>query len=118
MPRKQQVLLNLNFIGIAMQVETSCPLGHTCEKAENNVIYRCGWYTKVKGTDSNSGDEVEEWRCAMNWLPALIIENSGNVRLGVASMDKVANEVVKTREATIPPLLSQDMMQQLLTKNS
>ena len=32
------------------------------------------WYTQVRGTDPQSGQEVDEWNCAVSWMPMMSIE--------------------------------------------
>ena len=40
------------------------------------VGLKCAWFTKVVGYDMNTGKEVDEYQCAVAWLPMLLIENS------------------------------------------
>lgn len=76
-----------------------CPLGAKCEegKIENGktVIYRCPWYTQVKGFDTNTGKEVDNWSCAIAWLPTLMINAANESRKGVAATESFRNEMVK-----------------------
>lgn len=34
-----------------MEIVKTCPLGHTCEEARNNKIYRCRWYQSYSRVD-------------------------------------------------------------------
>lgn len=71
---------------------TLCPLiGENCRGLE------CSWYTQVRGTNPQSGEEVDEWGCAVTWLPVLLIENSQQQRQTGAAVESFRNESVNTR---------------------
>jgi|GEM_PF-639608 len=76
-----------------------CPLGAKCEegKIENGktVIYRCPWYVQVRGVDVNTGQEVDNWGCAIAWMPTLMINTANESRKGVAATESFRNEMVK-----------------------
>jgi hypothetical protein len=61
---------------------------------------QCAWYTKVAGYDTNTGKDVEDWQCAVAWLPMLLIENSGQQRQTGSAIESFRNEMVKTNEIT------------------
>tara|TARA_R110000796_G_scaffold176790_1_gene293669 strand:+ start:848 stop:1069 length:222 start_codon:yes stop_codon:yes gene_type:complete len=48
------------------------------------------------GTDPNSGKEVEEYACAVSWLPTLLIENSQQQRMTGGAVESFRNEMVKS----------------------
>lgn len=56
-----------------METRFICPLGAKCEEARDGAVHRCGWYTKVVGKDPQSESSFDEWRCAMAWLPVLLV---------------------------------------------
>lgn len=58
---------------------------------------QCAWFTKVAGYDTNTGKEVEEWQCAIAWMPMLMIENSGQQRQTGAAVESFRNEMVKAQ---------------------
>jgi len=93
---------------MAMLVEHTCPLGSECETAENNVIKRCAWYTKIVGTDPNTGKEIEDWSCAMSWLPTLLIENAAQSRSTSSAVESFRNEMVKSNDLSRALLISTD----------
>lgn len=66
----------------------------------------CAWFTKVEGYDMNTGNRVDEWNCAMSWLPMLLIENSGMQRQTGAAVESFRNEMVKANESTQQILLA------------
>lgn len=53
----------------------------------------CLFYTQVRGTNTNTGQEVDEWACAVSWIPTLLIENSKQQRSTGAAVEGLRNEV-------------------------
>ena len=75
-----------------------CPLmGKTC------IGLQCAWFTKVQGSNPQNGQDVEEWACAVAWLPMLAIENSQNTRMSGAAVESFRNEMVKRMDMPITP---------------
>lgn len=62
--------------------------------------FKCAWFTKISGYDTNTGKDVEEWGCAMAFMPMLLIENSGQQRQTGAAVETFRNEMVKANEAS------------------
>jgi hypothetical protein len=58
----------------------------------------CSWFTSLKGTNPQTGDSVDEWGCAVTWLPMLLIETSKEVRQGAAATESFRNEMVESSE--------------------
>ena len=61
----------------------TCPLGSFCEEIKDNKLHRCNWFIKLAGV-TPQGEQVDEHRCSMAWLPLLQLETSQGMR-GVAS---------------------------------
>jgi len=80
---------------MSLEVEFFCPLGSTCEEAVDGAIKRCAWYTKMVGLDPNTGKEVDEWACAMSWMPMLQVEMSKTNRGQTEALESLRNETVK-----------------------
>ncbi len=78
-----------------LEVEFTCPLGSECEEIRDNKIYRCMWYTKVVGQDANTGETVDDWSCAISWMPTLQLEMSHTNRGQSAALESFRNETVK-----------------------
>ena len=73
-----------------LEREHWCPLiGEECMKL------KCEWFTQVRGQNPNTGEEVDEWGCAVTWLPMLLIENSQQQRQTGAAVESFRNETVK-----------------------
>lgn len=60
----------------------------------------CAWFIQVRGTNPNTGKEVDEWACSMAWLPMLLIENSQQQRKTGAAVESFRNEMVKANESS------------------
>lgn len=73
----------------------TCPLGSKCEEVRDNKLHRCVWFTKLAGTNPNTGEVVDEHGCAIVWLPVLLIENSRQQRSTAAAVESFRNEMVK-----------------------
>ena len=79
-----------------------CPLDNfnPCRKLD------CAWFMQVRGHNPNTGQEVDEWACAMAWLPILLIENSQQQRQTGAAVESFRNEMVRANEASRQVLLA------------
>ncbi|SCY25941.1 hypothetical protein SAMN05216420_10422 [Nitrosospira sp. Nl5] len=76
-----------------------CPLGAKCEEIktedEKPVIYRCPWYVQVRGVDVNTGQQIDNWGCAIAWMPTLMINTANESRKGAAATESFRNAMVK-----------------------
>lgn len=54
----------------------------------------CAWFMKIRGTNPNTGAEVDDYGCSMAWLPVLMIENSQQQRQTGAAVESFRNEMV------------------------
>ena len=74
--------------------EANCPLDgfKPCRQ------HKCAWFMQIRGTDPNTGKEVDEWGCSMAWIPTLLIENSQQQRSTGAAVESFRNEMVKSNE--------------------
>ena len=76
-----------------------CPLiGKDC------IGLECSWYTQIRGTNPNTGQPVDEWGCAVTWMPMLLIENSQQQRSTSAGVESFRNEMVKANSSNIDVL--------------
>lgn len=87
-----------------MQLETkaNCPLDNfnPCKQLE------CAWFTKLRGTNPNTGADVDEYGCAIAWMPMLMIENSQQQRSTGAAVESFRNEMTKANQASQQVLLA------------
>jgi hypothetical protein len=80
---------------------TFCPLIQAdCKGLE------CSWFTQVRGHNPNTGEEIDEWGCAVTWLPMLMIENSQQQRQTGAAVESFRNEMVNAQHASQQVLLA------------
>jgi len=85
-----------------MQLEqaTFCPLVKgPCKKLE------CLWFIKLQGKNPNTGAEVDEYNCAVAWLPFLLVENAQQSRQTGAAVESFRNEMTKQNGAFAQVLL-------------
>ena len=80
--------------------------GKFCPLIKKDCVgLQCAWFTQVRGTNPNTGEEVDDWACAVAWLPTLVIENANKQRQTAASVDALRNEVDQTLNNTSKALL-------------
>ncbi len=81
--------------------------GNFCPLLKKDCIaLQCAWFTQVRGHNPNTGKEVDEWSCAIAWLPVLLIENSQQQRSTGAAVESFRNEMVKANECSHRVLLT------------
>lgn len=73
--------------------------GNFCPLIKKDCIgLQCSWFTQIRGTNPNTGEPVDEWGCAITWMPILMIENSQQQRSTGAAVESFRNEVVKANQ--------------------
>ena len=84
-----------------IESKTNCPLNsfNPCKELE------CAWFMKIRGTNPNTGQEMDEWGCSIAWLPVLLIENSQQQRQTGAAVESFRNEMVKANQMNTQVLL-------------
>ena len=87
---------------------TYCPL-----LKKECIGTKCAWFTRVQGYDTNTGKEVDEYQCAIAWMPMLMVENSGQQRQTGVAVESFRNEMVKANENSIK-ILAETSKQNLL----
>lgn len=81
--------------------------GNYCPLIKKDCIgLQCAWFTLVRGTNPNTGREVDEWACAIGWLPILLVENSQQQRSTGAAVESFRNEMVRANENSQQALLA------------
>ena len=74
-----------------IEIEPNCPLNNFEPCRKNS----CAWFTQVRGTNPNTGADVDEWGCAVAWLPLMLIENAQQQKHAGAAVESFRNEVVR-----------------------
>lgn len=74
-----------------IEVKDNCPLNNfePCKK------FDCAWFMQIRGTDPQSGEEIDDWGCSMAWMPKLLIENALHTRHTGSAIESFRNEMVK-----------------------
>lgn len=65
-----------------------CPLW---KKPMRQVCHTCSWWTHIRGKHPQGEEILDQWGCAIAWMPMLMVENSQMQRQTGASVDKVAS---------------------------
>ena len=76
----------------------SCPLW---QKDVSKVCHTCPWYILVRGSDPNTGKEIDTWDCSIAWLPTLLLNTAQETRQGAAATESFRNEMVKAHEQSV-----------------
>lgn len=84
-----------------MNTQLTCPLGHKCEEAREGAVHRCAWFVKLRGQNPQTGEELDEYGCAMTWLPVLLVENARVSRGTSAAVESFRNEMVDANKKTL-----------------
>lgn len=79
-----------------LEIKDNCPLNNfePCKK------FDCAWFCQMRGSDPNTGKEVDDYACAVAWLPMLLIENAGQSRQTGAAVESFRNEMVKANQSS------------------
>jgi hypothetical protein len=78
-----------------LEVIVECPLGGKCEYiGDDKKLHRCAWYTHLIGKNPQSEQQVDEWKCAMAWMPLMMVENAQTIRGVQAATESFRNEMV------------------------
>lgn len=54
----------------------TCPLGHKCESVKDDKLEVCAWLMTLKGTDTQTGEQVDKQMCAVVVQPMMIMDNT------------------------------------------
>lgn len=92
--------------------------GKFCPLIKKDCIgLQCSWFMLVRGKHPQTGEDVDEWNCAVTWMPILLIENSQQQRQTGAAVESFRNEVAKASE-TNQQLFALDIQNRLLGNGS
>jgi hypothetical protein len=86
--------------------EVACPLnGKLCVDGSREDFpetkvggkVTCRWWQHLAGKDPQSEKMIDQFDCAIAWMPTVTIEAAQMGRQTAASVDKVANEIVSVK---------------------
>lgn len=86
-----------------MDIEYSCPLGAKCETAQDDKIIRCRWFVKLRGKDPQTDQDIDEFRCSMEWMPLLQVEHSLFQRQTGAAVESLRNVAADRKQELEAP---------------
>jgi len=70
--------------------------GEFCPLIKKKCVgHKCAWYTLVRGTNPNTGQEIDEWKCAVSWMPMMAVEIAQKSNQTGAAVESFRNEVVE-----------------------
>lgn len=70
----------------------------------------CPMWVKIRGKNSNTGEDIDGFNCAIAWGPMLLIENSQKQRETGAAIESFRNVVAA---AQVPPVPEAALMRDL-----
>ena len=76
-----------------MKPGTYCPL-----IKKDCIGLKCSWFTQMRGTNPNTGEPVDEWGCAVTWMPVMAVEIAQKSSQTGAAVESFRNEVVKANQ--------------------
>jgi hypothetical protein len=89
-----------------------CPLiGKDC------IQLQCSWFNKVMGTHPQTGEPVDEWGCAVTWLPVLLMENTKEQMGTAETVASFRNETLKQNEKMFTNVIENIMRMPILPLN-
>lgn len=85
-----------------IEPKSNCPLNNfePCKQ------FDCAWFMKIVGKNKNTGEEVDDWGCAVAWLPIMMIENAQMQRETGAAVESFRNEMVESNKVSQNLLLA------------
>jgi hypothetical protein len=87
---------------VKLESKSNCPLN----KFEPCKLWDCSWFIEVKGKHPQTGTDMNEWGCAVAWLPVMMIDNSKQQHSTASAVESFRNEMVKANEVSQRVLLA------------
>ena len=70
--------------------------GEFCPLIKKKCVGRkCAWYTEVRGINPNTGQEIDEWKCAVSWMPMMAVEIAQKSNQTGAAVESFRNDVAQ-----------------------
>ncbi len=93
-----------------MKIEpgTHCPLLN-----KECIQFKCVFWIQLRGTSPQTGQEIDEYNCAIAWLPMLLIENAKEVRQGAAATESFRNVMLELNKGIPPEVIEGKAMQRI-----
>lgn len=81
-----------------------CPL---MRKDVSKVCHNCAWFSRITGTDPQTGAPVDHWACAMNMTVLATIDAGRASREAAATTQELRNDMQRERQRHTKLLMSQ-----------
>lgn len=59
------------------------------------------WYTQLGGTNPQTGEVVNEWKCAMAWMPIMLVENANTNRGQTDAICSLRDETIVRQDVAL-----------------
>lgn len=82
---------------MSIEIVKTCPLGSKCEEIKDGKLYRCQWYVNLKGKHPQSEEIIDEWDCAISWMPIMQVEVAQTNRGQTAALESFRNELTNVQ---------------------
>ena len=77
-----------------LKPKNGCPL-HNFEPCKQ---LDCAWFTKIAGKNPQGQKEVEEWGCAITFMPILMVANTNSNTRTQAAVESFRNKMVSQQD--------------------
>ena len=77
-----------------LKSKNGCPL-HNFEPCKQ---LDCAWFTKIAGKNPQGQKEIEEWGCAVTFMPILMVANTNQNTRTQAAVESFRNKMVSQQE--------------------
>ena len=77
-----------------LKSQNGCPL-HNFEPCKQ---LDCAWFTKIAGKNPQGQKEIEEWGCAVTFMPILMVANTNSNTRTQAAVESFRNKMVSQQE--------------------
>ena len=77
-----------------LKSKNGCPL-HNFEPCKQ---LDCAWFTKIAGKNPQGQKEIEEWGCAITFMPILMVANTNSNTRTQAAVESFRNKMVSQQE--------------------
>jgi hypothetical protein len=86
--------------------DMTCPYTGHKDKCMKHFM-SCPKWINIMGTNPQTGETINNWKCADAWLPLLLVENSQQQHQTGAAVESFRNEMVKSNQSNLQLMLNQ-----------
>ena len=84
--------------------------GETCpfwKKDVSKVCHKCPLYVMLRGTNKNTGADIDQWGCALAWGPIMAVEMVQTLNSAVAATEGFRGDMAKANQIALRLALSE-----------